>query len=174
MNERRHGRVQTESLMTRELLSRAGGSFCRFRFQRKNGFGRELSLLSLHVRGAVNCFADALIGAAAANVAAHGVVNIGVGGFWFLGEQGDCGHDLAGLAVTALGNIFFNPGFLDGVRTIGGEAFNGKDFLATDAGDGSDAGASGFAVDVNGASTAESHAATEFRARHVEGIAQYP
>ena len=59
--------------------------------------------------------ADALVGAAAADVAAHGVVDVGVGGFRFLREQRDRGHDLAGLAVAALRNVFLDPGLLHGM-----------------------------------------------------------
>jgi hypothetical protein len=124
--------------------------------------------------GAVDGFADALIGAAAADIAAHEVVDIGVGGFWFLGEQRDCGHDLAGLAIAALRDVFCDPGLLDGVGAVGGEAFDGGDFFAADGGDLSDTGAGGFAVDVHGAGAAKGHAAAEFCAGHVEGVAEHP
>src|ERR1700756_3392898 len=56
--------------------------------------------------GAMDGFANALIGTAAADVAAHEVVDIGVGGMGLLGQQGDCGHNLAGLAIAALRNVF--------------------------------------------------------------------
>src|SRR5580693_10591089 len=102
----------------------------------------------------MNGFANALVGTAAADVAAHGVVNVGVGGLGFFGEQGYGGHDLPGLAVAALGNVFFHPGLLDGMAAIGGEAFDGGDFFARDAGDRGDAGTRGFAVDVHGAGSA--------------------
>src|SRR5271155_5264090 len=63
--------------------------------------------------GAMNGFANALVGAATADVAAHGVVNVGIGGIGFFGGQRDRGHDLAGLTVAALGNVFGDPGLLD-------------------------------------------------------------
>jgi len=96
----------------------------------------RLRRLGFGARRAVNGFTDALIGAAAADVAAHGRIDISVGGIRFLGEQGDGGHDLPGLAVAALGNIFFDPGLLDGVAAVGGKAFDGGDFLSGDGRDG--------------------------------------
>src|SRR6202171_1280617 len=84
-----------------------------------------LGLARLHGRGAMDGLADALVGAAAADVAAHGIVDIGVGGVGFLGEQRYCGHDLSGLAVAALRNVFFHPGLLHGMAAIGGGAFDG-------------------------------------------------
>src|SRR5271155_3193731 len=63
--------------------------------------------------GAMNGSANALVGAATADVAAHGVVNVGIGGVGFFGGQRDRGHDLAGLTVAALGNVFGDPGLLD-------------------------------------------------------------
>src|ERR1700675_4093874 len=59
--------------------------------------------------GAMDGLADALVGSAAADVAAHEVIDIGVGRVGLLGEQRDCGHDLPGLAVAALRDVFFDP-----------------------------------------------------------------
>ena len=122
----------------------------------------------------MNGFADALVRTAAADVAAHGVVDVGVGGLGFLRKQRDRRHDLSGLAVAALRNVFFHPGLLDGVAAIGGEAFDGGDFFAGDAGHGGNAGTRGFAIDVHGTSAAQRHAATELRARHVQGVTEHP
>ena len=60
----------------------------------------------------MNGFADALVRTAAADVAAHGVVDIGVGGLGFFGKQGYGGHDLPGLAVAALRNLLGDPRLL--------------------------------------------------------------
>jgi len=119
-------------------------------------------------------FADALVSAAAADVAAHEIVDIGVGGVGFLGKQRDCRHDLSGLAVAALRHVFFHPGLLHGMAAIGGEAFDGGYFLSCHAGDGRDTGARGFAVDVHGAGSAQRHAAPKLRAGHVQRVAQHP
>src|SRR6267154_644653 len=65
----------------------------------------RLGLARLHGRGAMNGFANALIRAATADVAAHGIVDIGVGRVGLFGKQRDGGHDLSGLAVAALRNV---------------------------------------------------------------------
>src|SRR2546423_13407963 len=67
---------------------------------------------------AMNGFADALVGSAAADIAAHEIVEIGVAGVGFLGKQGYRGHDLPGLAVAALGNVFFDPGLLHRMAAV--------------------------------------------------------
>src|SRR5216684_3663308 len=131
------------------------------------GSSGGLGLPRLHGSGAVNGLANALIRAAAADVAAHGIVDVGVGGLGLLGKESYRGHDLSGLAVTALWNVFFHPGLLHGVAAVGGKSLNGGDFLAGDTGNRGDAGARSFAVDMHGASPAERHAAAEFRAGHV-------
>src|SRR5689334_8129936 len=111
----------------------------------------------------MNGFTNALIRATAANVAGHEVVDIGISGIGFLGQQSDCGHDLSGLAVAALRNVFSDPGLLDGMETaVVGEAFDGGDFLSGNGGDGGLAGARGFAIDVHGAGATEAGAAAKF------------
>src|SRR5207302_8504836 len=52
---------------------------------------------------------NARIGAAAANVARHRLVDVGIGGLRFLLEQRGRGHDLARLAIAALGYAQFDP-----------------------------------------------------------------
>lgn len=118
--------------------------------------------------------ADALVGAAAANVAAHEIVDIGVGGFWFFCEQCDRGHNLPGLAVAALGNVFFDPSDLHGVASVSRQPLNCDDFLATYARDRRNARACGFAVDMYGAGPAQSHSASKLRPRHIQGVTQNP
>src|SRR5215469_2366763 len=61
----------------------------------------RLGVARLDFGGAVNGFADALVSAAAADVAAHAVVDVGIGGIRFLSEQGSGRHDLAALAIAA-------------------------------------------------------------------------
>ena len=119
--------------------------------------------------------ADAQVRAAAAEVAGHGGVDVGVGRVGLLGEERGGGHDLAGLAVAALGDADFGPGDLDGVRcSLGAEAFDGGDALADGGGDGRDAGADGFAVEVDGAGAALGDAAAVLGAGQGELFAEGP
>src|SRR5439155_3349621 len=133
-----------------------------------------LRFARLHGCGAVDGFAAALVSAAAADVAAHGIVDIGVGRVGFLGKQRHCGHDLSGLAIAALRNVFFHTGLLHWVAALGRKTFDGSYFLAGHAGDRSDAGARCFTVNVHGASPAERHAAPKLRAGQVQRVAQDP
>src|SRR2546426_8248830 len=75
--------------------------------------------------------ADARIGATAANVARHRLVDIAVGGRGVLRQQRGGGHDLAGLAVAALHDLEVEPRLLhllaDG---CGADALAGRDGMA--------------------------------------------
>ena len=105
-------------------------------------------------------FSNAQVRAAAAEVAGHGGIDVAVGGVGLLGEERRGGHDLAGLAVAALGDADFRPGELDRMGSVrGAEAFDGGDLLADAGGDGSYTGADGFTVEVDGAGAALGDAA---------------
>src|ERR1700730_7773959 len=98
---------------------------------------------------------DALVTAAAADVARHRFAYLIVGGFWIVHQQG-CGlHDLAGLAITALRDIDLTPRFLNRVIPRGMKAFDGGDLAADHVGNRGDAGAHGLIVDESGAWAAE-------------------
>ena len=73
---------------------------------------------------------DALIGAAAADVAAHGVIDVRVGRMRVFAEQHSGRHDLARLAVSALRDILLDPRALQRMAEVGGETFDGGDFFA--------------------------------------------
>ena len=64
-------------------------------------------------RGSLDGFADAHIGATAADIAGHRCVDVGIVGLRRLGEQRRRRHDLAGLAVAALDHLEIKPGLLD-------------------------------------------------------------
>src|SRR5579863_8164926 len=68
--------------------------------------------------GTVDCAADGVVGPAAADVSAHGFVDITVGGMAGLAEQRDRRHDLAGLAVAALRHVFLDPRLLYGAGVL--------------------------------------------------------
>ena len=65
----------------------------------------------------VNRGTHAGIGAATADVADL-CVDIGVGWSWIALQQCRSGHEHAGLAVTALRNVVFDPDLLQRVRSI--------------------------------------------------------
>jgi hypothetical protein len=71
-----------------------------------------IDLLRPALGGFVDGSADAHIGGAAAEVARHRVVDVGIGRLAVLAEQRDGAHDLAGLAVAALHDVELAPGFL--------------------------------------------------------------
>ena len=114
------------------------------------------------------------IGAAAADVAGHGLVDLRVGRLGSLGEQRGGGHDLARLAIAALGDVDFHPGALDGMAAGSRKAFDGGDVLSGDAGNRGDAGPGCVAIDMDRTRAAQRHAAAEFGAGHVERVAKNP
>ena len=67
--------------------------------------------------------ADARVGAAAAQVACKGGVDVGVGGSRVGLQQRRGGHDLAALAVAALHHVHLQPGGAHGVCLAAGQAF---------------------------------------------------
>src|ERR1700733_12510922 len=118
--------------------------------------------------------ANTKIGGTAAKIAGHGIVDIGVGGMRLLREQCSCRHNLSGLAIAALRHLFSDPGLLDRMETVCGKTFDGDDSLACRGCQGSLAGAGCGAVDVDGAGSAKSHAATVLCTGHIEQVAEHP
>ena len=119
--------------------------------------------------------ADARIGAAAAEIGAHGAVDLLICRLRVNVEKTRCLHDLPGLAVAALGDLVFDPGFLHGVQRVGGsQPFDGGDFGAFGLGNRHLAGADCQAVDMDGTGTALCYAASVFGAGDAEFVAQDP
>ena len=56
--------------------------------------------------------ADAHVGAASANIPGHRCVDIGIGRLWRLVQERRRGHDLPGLAITALNDLLVEPRLL--------------------------------------------------------------
>src|SRR5205823_6149117 len=69
--------------------------------------------LSGGLSGLLDCFANAEIGAAAADVPGHRVVDIGIRRMRVARQQRGSGHDLSRLAVTALDNFTIVPSLLN-------------------------------------------------------------
>src|SRR5882672_5422027 len=82
-----------------------------------------------HLGSQVHARADALVGAAAADVG-HRRVDIGVARLRVFPEQRSGRHDLSGLAVAALRHVERRPGPLHGMGVGRGESFDGDDPVA--------------------------------------------
>src|ERR1700760_3120621 len=102
---------------------------------------------------------DALVATAAADIAEHGVVDLGLGRRGSFREQRRGLHDLAALAVAALRDADIAPGDLHRMLAGRMEAFDRGDGLAVDVGHRNAAGADGVAVEMHGAGAAERPAA---------------
>src|SRR3989475_2910403 len=117
---------------------------------------------------------DALIGSAAADVR-HRVVDVRVGRFRVSLQPGRRGHDLPGLAVTALRHVDRRPGLLHGMRAGGRQPFDGDDLIGgLHAPDRHSAGAHQRAVDVHGTGSALRDATTILGARQAHLLADGP
>src|SRR5215469_3047551 len=122
----------------------------------------------------MNGSTDALVGPATTNVATHKIVDVSVARIGFPREQGCGGHNLPGLTIAALRNVFFYPGSLHRMAAVRGETFDSSYFLSRYAGDRRDAGACGFAFDMHGARTAQCHSAAEFRTGQIKIVTKNP
>src|SRR5262249_26570449 len=92
---------------------------------------RSMIVMALALpRSALDGGDNAVISAAAADVAVHVADDLRAGRFRVGGEQLGRLHDLARLAIAALGHFFGDPGLLQRVRGIGREALDGDDGLA--------------------------------------------
>src|SRR5437879_791954 len=129
--------------------------------------------ISRLLRRAMDGGADALVGAAAADVRHRGV-DIGVARAAVLGEQRYRGHDLAGLAVAALRHVLGDPGPLHGVAPARRQPFDRGHALPGRRRDRHHAGAHRGAVEMHGAGAALGDAASELRAGEAEVVAQHP
>src|SRR5882724_8928904 len=82
--------------------------------------------------GRVNRGADTGIGRAAANIAAHGAVDVGIGRRRVLLEQRRRRHDLTALAIAALGYLKLYPRGLDRLGRLALQSLDGGHLLACD------------------------------------------
>src|SRR5215469_9418233 len=117
---------------------------------------------------------DPLIAAAAANVAAHRVVDLALGRVLCRRQQHRGLHDLAGLAITALRDVQGAPSLLHRVIAIAVEPLDRDHRAPVDVAYGGDAGTGGLAIDVHRASAAQRHAAAVFRSGEPQLVAQVP
>src|SRR5258708_39962041 len=117
---------------------------------------------------------DALVTAAAADIARNRLADLIVRGLWIFRQQCRGLHDLAGLAIAALRNIELAPGLLN--RVIAGwmQAFDRRDLSADPIGDRGDASACGLLVHEHRACAAQRHAAATFRAGQSDFVTEKP
>jgi hypothetical protein len=90
---------------------------------------------------------DALIAAAAADISRHRLAYLIVVGFGIFHQQCRGLHDLAGLAIAALRDIYLAPCLLYRVIAGGMQALDGRDLAVDHIGDRGDAGANSLFVD---------------------------
>src|SRR3954447_5538036 len=131
--------------------------------------------LCLRLRGELDGFANADVGAATADVPAHGLIDVGVCRTRVACQQRRGRHDLSGLAIAALHDFVLEPGLLNlcaGVRLA--DRFDRRNLRTADAVDRGDAGPCGDAVDVHGAGATQRGAATELGAGHAEHVSKNP
>lgn len=124
----------------------------------------------LTLRRRLNRLLNPHIGTTAANITVHSRFNVFIGRVGIGVQQGSGVHDLPGLAVAALGDVVFEPGFLHGVIAVSGQSLDGSDFLIPYLRNGQHAGTHGDAVKMDSAGTALSDAAAVFGADQVEVI----
>src|SRR5690242_19723342 len=118
--------------------------------------------------------ADALIGAAAADIGHRGV-DVLVGGLGRLGEQRRGRHDLPRLAITALRHVELGPRLLHRMRCVGRQALDGDDLVALLHGRERDRTRPlHLAVDMHRARSALRNSAAELGAGETDLLADHP
>src|SRR5271163_248066 len=96
---------------------------------------------------------DALVGAAATQMAIHSGGDVAIAWLRILAQQRNGFHHLTGLAVAALRDLDLVPCGLDGSRHSAGHAFDGSYFASSDRREWQNAGKGRRAVQVHGAGT---------------------
>jgi hypothetical protein len=122
----------------------------------------------------VNRILDALVTAAAADIARHRRAYLIVRRFRIFDQQRGRLHDLADLAKAALRDIELSPGLLNSVITRRVKTFDGRDLATDHVGNRRDAGARRLLVDDHGTGAAKRLAAAVFRTRQSGFIAEEP
>ena len=123
----------------------------------------------------MNRGADARVGGAAAKIAGHRRVNVGICRFGFVGQQCRGAHELARLAVAALRHVHIAPRLLQRRQLpVLGQALDGRDLRRAHIGYLRLAGTLGLPINVHRARAAHSDAAAILRADHFQTVAQHP
>src|SRR5512133_3756155 len=130
------------------------------------------SLLHRFSTGDMDRPADTAVGAAAAEIATHGAVDICVRRLRLLLQQGHGRHDLPRLAVAALGNILCQPSPHDRVPLR--NTLDGNDLLALHIPHRGYARTLRRSLNMNRAGTTQTFAATELGADQPQLFPQHP
>jgi len=104
---------------------------------------------------------NAQVGAAAAQVSRHRLVNLSIGRLGLFGQKGRSLHELAGLAVATLGHFKLDPSLLKRVQPPLAQMLYGGDASADDITHRNAAGSDCGAIKMDGATPAQPGAATE-------------
>src|SRR6195256_3064563 len=118
--------------------------------------------------------AYALVGAAAAQIAGHRGVDVGIRRLRGVRQQGRRRHDLTGLTIAALRDVQLDPGLLYRMAAIGRQTLDGGHAPRADRVHRRDARADWLPIQVHGARTAQGHAAAELGAGQAQRVAQHP
>jgi len=123
----------------------------------------------------MNGFADAIVGAATTNVSPHSFIDFRIIRRAVSAEQRSRGHNLAALAVTALRDPHFDPGFLHrfSYRVLG-DRFNSRYVTPFHRADRRYTGPDRLPIHMHGAGSAEAHATTKFSTGKSQDIAYGP
>jgi hypothetical protein len=116
---------------------------------------------------------DPIVSAATAYIG-HRLDDLVIGWLPDLSKKRGCRHNLPRLTVSALRNLFGNPGLLYRMRVVTRKALDRMDLLADYRRHWKDATPRGLAVDVYGASAALRDAAAELRPSHPKFVANHP
>ena len=121
----------------------------------------------------LDCRDDVIVGAAAAQVAAHPVADFLRRAGMTLVDAGDAGHDLPGRAVAALEGVALDEGGLQRVQLFAlRQALDGRDLAPLDEGSEREARFHALAVHQHRAGAALAEAAALLRAREMQVLAQ--
>src|SRR4051812_45548353 len=133
-----------------------------------------LRSMSRLLRRALDGGDDAVVGAAAADVAVHVADDLVARGLRVGGEELGRFHDLSRLAVAALRHLLRDPGLLQRMRRVGREALDRRHLRAARRAERRHAGAHRLAVEMHRARAALRDAAAVLRAGKLELVADYP
>jgi len=112
----------------------------------------------------MNRSANGNIGATAAEVFCHCIVDLRIAWLRIAFQKCGSGHDLAGLAIAALRDRMLDPGTLHRMAAIFRKTFDRGDFSADSRGDIDAAGFGRLPIDMYGAVTTLRDSASVFRA----------